>query len=73
MLGAAYKNDNHPDGTFPSNKYCRADENQDGHGNRSQGECELNILPARHDDHELNGEPKEEKEIELEQCNVNLK
>ena len=72
-MGAAYKNDNHPDSTFPTNNHCRADENQDGHGNRSQSERKLNILPARHNDHELNGEPKEEEEIELEQCDVNLK
>lgn len=72
-VGATYNDDEHSDSTFPSNNNCCADENQDGHGNCSQSERKLDILSARHDDHELNREPKEEEEIELEQCDINLK
>lgn len=64
--GASYNNDDHSNGTFPSNENCRADQDQDGHGDSSQGKSELNVLFDSNNDHKLNSEPKEEKEIKFE-------
>lgn len=67
-----YNNGDHSQCTFSPDKYCRAHQNQDGHGDGSQCKGEFNILPASDDDHELNGKSKEKEEIELEQSDVNL-
>lgn len=72
-MEGAYNDDDHSQCTFTSDKYCRAHQNQDGHGDGSQCKGELNILPSSNNDHELNRKPKEKEEIELEQSDVDLK
>ena len=48
------------------------DKNEDR--NRDSGDCQskFNIFHIHHDDHELDGESKEEEEVELKKCDVNL-
>ena len=54
-------------------KPCSRKQDGDGHGDGSNGECELDVgsMLANHDD-ELDCESKEEEKVELEQGNVNL-
>lgn len=70
--GAAYNNCDHSYRTLTSHEECRGEKNQDRYWHSGRGKGKLAIFPYRNDDKELDCKSKEEKEIELEEGNVNL-
>lgn len=57
---------------FLANEHCRRQQDGDGNGYRCRGQTKFGIRLASDDDEELNRESKEEEEIELQKCDVNL-
>jgi hypothetical protein len=68
-----YDNDDHARSEFASDEKGTAEQNDDCHGDRNDGQVKLGIvLGGGHHDQELDGKAKEKEEIELQQSDVDL-
>jgi hypothetical protein len=60
-----YDSQDHSSQVLPPSPKCGHDEDENGHGNGGDGQCELGLV-SLHNDHELHCESKEEEEVEFE-------
>ena len=68
----AYNDGNHSGKALFPSKIPGHDENEDRNRDGGDRQTKFNVFHIHHDDHELDGESKEEKEVEFEECDVNL-
>ena len=70
--GSSYNDDHHACYAFPSREIGSHDQDGDCDRDGSNGQSEFAIFYVDDDNHELNGESQEEKEVKLEKSDVDL-
>ena len=68
----AYDRGNHARQALLSREVSGHDKNEDCDGNCSDCQSELNVLDVYNNNHKLDGEAKEEEEVEFEEGDVDL-
>ena len=72
LSGITYNDNGHSCPAFSTSPNRSHYENSNADWNGCNGQSEFGVFGIDHDDHKLNSESQEEKEIKLEESDVNL-